>query len=72
MREYSPFSTSVPIRGREAQRLYLAIDGRKSLAELALLTKLNLHLLVEQDLIQVCFFNAGYLVVALDIGTLKE
>ena len=61
MREYSPFSTSVPIRGREAQRLYLAIDGRKSLAELALLTKLNtkdmetvLHLLVEQNLIQVC------------------
>jgi hypothetical protein len=61
MREYSPFSTSVPIRGREAQRLYLAIDGRKSLAELALLTKLNakemetaLRLLVEQNLIQVC------------------
>ena len=61
MREYSPFSTSTPIRGKEAQRLYQAIDGHKSLAELARLTKLDtqnmetaLRLLVTQNLIQVC------------------
>ena len=61
MREYSPFSISVHIRGREAQRLNKAIDGRKSLAELAAITTLNakdietaLRLLVEQNQIQVC------------------
>jgi DNA-binding transcriptional regulator YhcF (GntR family) len=49
------------MRSREAQRLYQAIDGRKSLAELATLTELNtkdiekaLHQLVTQNLVQVC------------------
>jgi len=49
------------MRSREAQRLYQAIDGRKSLAELAALTHLNtkdvekaLHQLVTQNLVQVC------------------
>ena len=61
MREYSPFSTSISIRGREAQRLYQAIDGRRSLAELAASTRLNtndmekaLHSLVTQNVVQVC------------------
>ena len=61
MREYSPFSRVAPIRGREAQRLYLAVDGRKSLTELAALTQLNakdmetaLSQLVAQNQIQVC------------------
>ena len=61
MREFSPFARSAPMRSREAQRLYQAIDGRKSLAELATLTQLNtkdiekaLHQLVTQNLVQVC------------------
>jgi len=61
MREYSPFSRPAPMRSREAQRLYQAIDGRRSLAELAILTQLNtkdiekaLHQLVTQNLVQVC------------------
>ncbi len=61
MREYSPFSRPAPMQSREAQRLYQAIDGRKSLAELAILTQLNtkdiekaLHQLVTQNLVQVC------------------
>ena len=61
MREYSPFSRPAPMRSREAQRLYQAIDGHKSLAELATLTQLNtkdlekaLHQLVTQNLVQVC------------------
>ena len=61
MRAYSPFTRAAPISNREAQRLYLAIDGRKSLAELAALTQLNakemesaLRQLVAQNQIQVC------------------
>ncbi len=61
MREYSPFARPAPMRSREAQRLYQAIDGHKSLAELATLTQLNtkdlekaLHQLVTQNVVQVC------------------
>lgn len=61
MRAHSPFTRASPIREREAQRLYMAIDGRKSLAELAAVTQLNvkdmekvLRQLVAQNQIQVC------------------
>ncbi len=61
MRQYSPFSRVTHIPDREAQRLYQAIDGRRSLAELAVSTRLNtsdmekaLQLLVAQKLVQVC------------------
>ena len=61
MRAHSPFTRAAPIQEQEAQRLYKAIDGRKSLVELAILTQLNtkdvekaLHQLVTQNLVQVC------------------
>jgi hypothetical protein len=61
MRANSPFTRTAPILEREAQRLYKAIDGRKSLVELAALTQLNakdiesaLRQLVAQNQIQVC------------------
>jgi hypothetical protein len=61
MREYSPFSRVTHISNREARGLYQAIDGRRNLAELASITRLNtsdtekaLQLLVTQNLVQVC------------------
>ena len=61
MRAHSPFTSAATIPEGEARRLYLAIDGRKSVTELASITHLNvkemdtaLRILLAQKHIQVC------------------
>ena len=61
MRAHSPFTSAATIPEGEARRLYLAIDGRKSVAELASITHLKmnemvaaLRILLAQKHIQVC------------------
>jgi len=69
MRSRSPFAPS-PITGDErARRLYMAIDGRRTLAELAAMTGLEtkdisqgLHVLLEEHYIEL-YDVAGQLVV---------
>jgi hypothetical protein len=68
MRSRSPFTSTPVIPGREARRLYLAIDDRKNLIGLTSITQMNtkdmymaLRILLTQNYIQL-YTEAGQLI----------